>query len=63
MENTYQTRHIRTDQPPVVYGRLHQVSFLYSSSPITKESGERAHSFLSVTDSGQRTLQFETSED
>ena len=61
LENTYQRRHRRPHQPPVVSGTFHQVSFLYSSSPITKASGERAHSLLSVTDSPQRKIQFETS--
>ena len=60
LENTYQTRHRRPDQPPVVSDRFHQVSLLCSSSPITKASGERAHSLLSVTNS-RRTIQFETS--
>ena len=60
LEDTYQTRHRRPDQPPVVYGRFHQVSLLCSSSPITKASGEGAHFLLSVTNS-RRTIQFETS--
>ena len=63
LKNTYQTRHRRLDQPPVVSGRFHQVSLLCSSSPITKPSGERTHSLLSVTNSRQRTIQFKTSED
>ena len=59
LKNTYQTTRRRPDQPPVVSGRFHQVSLLCSSSPTTKASGERAHPLMSVTDSRQRTIQFE----
>ena len=59
VENTYQTRHRRSDQPPVASDRFHQVPLLCSSSPTTKASGERAHSLLSVTDSRHWTIQFE----
>ena len=46
LEDTYQTRHRRPDQPPVVSGRLHQVSLLCSSSPTTKTSGERTYPLM-----------------
>ena len=46
LEDTYQTRQRRPDQPPVVSGRLHQVSLLCSSSPTTKTSGERTYPLL-----------------